>query len=136
MLKNVKAKNEQIIKEHFEEVFGEGYTIEVKWGMPVSNVTATFDKEGKKSIWQIVFDMESEAFELRTFATKLVEEKEVADWAQIDRQTIEFIIKRTAEISENLFVTREMPAQPQPQETPVMPEPEPLIEEKEEEVTE
>lgn len=50
MLKNVKQKNEKIIKEHFQEVFGEGYTVEVNWGMPIANVSATFEKEGKKSI--------------------------------------------------------------------------------------
>jgi len=115
MLKNVKQKNEKIIKEHFEEVFGDGYSIEVKWGMPISNVTATFDKEGRKTIWNLTFDMETEAFDLKTFATKMVEDKEEADWAQIDRQTIEFIIKRAAEISENLFYTRDVPEQPIPQ---------------------
>lgn len=127
MLKNVKAKNEKIIKEHFEEVFGEGYTIEVNWGMPVANVSATFEKDGKKSIWALTFNMETEAFDLRTFSTKIVDEKEVPDWAQIDRQTIEFIIKRTSEITENLFFTRDVPEQP----VPVAPKPQEPIEEPE-----
>jgi hypothetical protein len=115
MLKNVKAKNEKIIKEHFEEVFGEGYVIEVKWGMPVCNIMATFNKDGKKSIWNLIFDMENSNFELRTFSTKMVEGVEQPDWAQIDNQTINFIINRAAEISENLFFTRDVPEQPVPQ---------------------
>lgn len=71
--------------------------------------------------------METEAFDLRTFSTKLVDGKEVADWAQIDRQTIEFIMKRTAEISENLFFTRDVPEQP----VPVAPAPQEPIKEPE-----
>jgi hypothetical protein len=66
--------------------------------------------------------METEVFDLRTFSTKIEDEKEVPDWAQIDRQTIEFIIKRTSEITENLFFTRDVPEQPVPQ-APIPQEP-------------
>jgi hypothetical protein len=114
MIKNIKAKNEQIIREHFEEVFGDGYTIEVKWGFPVTTVISTLEKDGVKSSWKITFDMETEFFELATFSTKTVDEKIVADWAIIDKRIIDFVIKRTSEISENLFYTREIPIQPVP----------------------
>jgi len=115
MLKKVKEKNEILIKEHFEEVFGENYSFEVKWGIPVTLLTINFEKENNKSIWKLAFNMEDETYELSTFATKTVDEKEVADWSTIDKATIEFIIKRTAEISEQLFVTREIPEQSQPE---------------------
>lgn len=62
--------------------------------------------------------MEDETYELSTFATKMVEEKEVPDWSTIDKNTIDFIIKRTAEISEQLFITREVPEQPQQEVNP------------------
>ena len=126
MLKNVKQKNETIIREHFEEIFGEDYSFEIKWGMPISRVISTYEKEGRKSVWDITFDMETEAFELKTFSTKTVEGKEEADWAQIDKQTMDFIIKRTSEITENLFYTRDVPEQPMP----VSPEPQEPLEEK------
>lgn len=118
MLKKVKEKNETLIREHFQEVFGENYDFEVKWGIPVTLLTITFEKETTKSIWKLAFNMEDETYELSTFATKMVEEKEVPDWSTIDKNTIDFIIKRTAEISEQLFITREVPEQPQQEVNP------------------
>lgn len=113
MLKKIKEKNEFLIKDHFEKVFGEDYNFEVNWGMPIVVLTITFEKEERKSIWKLGFNMDDENYELSMLGIKTEDEKEFPDWSTIDKNTVDFIIKRTIEISEQLFITREAPEQPQ-----------------------
>lgn len=121
MLKNIKQKNEKLIAEHFEQVFGEGYKVEVNWGMPVMAITITATKDDKVSSWRIAFNMENESYELSTKAVKTVDGKEEADWATLTKEIVEFVIKRSIEISEQLFITREVP-QEETKETKAEPE--------------
>lgn len=114
MLKDIKATNENIIKEHFSEIFGKNYTIECNWNFPVCILTIVYEDEQKMSEWKIITDLTTQDFNLETFATKneKVENSEdvkvLPDKSSIDNKTINFIIERLSLISESFFTTRKV----------------------------
>lgn len=114
MLKDIKATNEKIIKEHFSEIFGENYNIECNWNFPVCVLTIVYEDKQKMSEWKIITDLTTQDFNLETFATKneKVENSEdvkvLPDRSSIDNKIINFIIERLSLISENFFTTRKV----------------------------
>lgn len=127
MLSKIKAKNEEILQNHFQELFGDAYQIEVSWGFPFVVVNIVLDNKEVKTITQVSIDMMQEAgFQLRILGAKKVYEPVqegdepiitlVPDWTSIDSNTINVISERIKLITEQFFTTREVPAPPAPKE--------------------
>lgn len=121
MLNKIKEKNQEILQNHFQEVFGEESVVTVNWGFPVTSVKVAVEKEEEKTIWVLAFNVNTEDFEISTYASKMEEGVEVPAQVTVSKQVIDFIIKRTAEITEHFFTTREVdaPAQEEVQESAV-----------------
>ena len=49
MLSKIKEKNQEILQNHFQEVFGEESVVTVNWGFPVTSVKSGCRKRGRKN---------------------------------------------------------------------------------------
>lgn len=107
MLKDIKKRIEEVTKEHFKEVLGEEFEVELNWGIP--NTTLVLKKEKEDFIMNtaITFETESDSevneFNLQTIAFRIVEEKRIPEQVTIDSSTINFLINRTRDIHNGFF---------------------------------
>lgn len=124
MLKDIKATNEKLLAEHFQQLFGEGYTVAVNWGFPFVVIHLVLDTQETRTETKISVDiMQDGTFQLQVLGAKKVyaELPEdapkdalplmtlVPDWSTIDSNTIGFVTTRVKEITEQFFTTRVMP---------------------------
>jgi hypothetical protein len=106
MLKQIKQTNEKILKKHFEQSFGEESKVEVNWGFPIITVEITLNHPETKTIFKITFNSDTEDYDLSSYAIKMVDGKEIPDFASISKQVIDFIIKDSNAITEQFFTTK------------------------------
>lgn len=105
MLKDLKKDLENFTINFFKEVFGEDYKIEYQWGIPISTIIITLEKDSQKSIWKITFEIDSEEknFSLTTFGSRVENEKTVPEQNTIESNLIYFIIEKCREITNSAF---------------------------------
>ena len=107
MLKDIKKRIEEVTKEHFEEVLGEEFEVELNWGIP--NTTLVLKKEKEDFIMNcaVTFETESDSkaneFNLQTIAFRIEEEKRIPEQVSLDSSTINFLINRTRDIHNSFF---------------------------------
>jgi hypothetical protein len=106
MLKQIKQTNEKILKQHFEQAFGEGSEVEVNWGFPIIGFELTINQPGTKTIIRLNFNSDTEDYQISALGSKIVDEKEVPDFATVSKEIIDFIMKESSAITEQFFTTR------------------------------
>ena len=103
MLDQVKQKNAQIFIDHFNEVFGGKFDVECEWGFPVMILQFSSKNEEFVVKWRITVDVTKPDYTLQTYSAKIEEDKEIPQFATIDKTTLEFILTRAIMLSQSLF---------------------------------
>ena len=103
MLNQVKEKNEQIFIDHFNEVFGDKFNVQCEWGFPVMMLEFATKNEEFVMKWRVTIDVAKPDYSLQTYGAKIEEDKEIPQFATIDKTTLEFILTRAIILSQNLF---------------------------------
>ena len=124
MLKNIKTRNEKILKEYFEKALDGKAKVEVDWGFPISTVEIFIETESTELTTKITFDMLEDRYKIRilSFRTDKIPVQEgdeqlfekVPDWGEIDSETINYFKDTIINISEQFFTTREQPKAEEP----------------------
>ena len=103
MLDQVKQKNQQIFVDHFNEVFGGKFDVQCEWGFPVMMLEFATKNEEFVVKWRITVDVTKPDYTLQTYGAKIEEDKEIPQFATIDKTTLEFILSRAIMLSQSLF---------------------------------
>ena len=103
-IKQVKEKNEALIKKYLIQNLDGSFDIEVDWGMPMTrlNLSQKFEKPEQK--FEIVLNMNylESTYEI---SMKSTNEKGELDWSTISSSTIKYFMDFISNISSQLFIT-------------------------------
>lgn len=106
-MKELKQKTEKKFVEFFEKAFGEEFEIKCDWGFPTMAIELQTKNEEMKTIWRFVMDVTKPDYTLQTKSYKIEDDKEIPEWAVIDKGVLEFIVGNIMAISSQIFPDNE-----------------------------